>query len=70
MAANGISTLATKAARQVAKLNLAQTKRQTVGNGLRYNNVYDITTLSHAYGYLESATVNPLVAHRPWTGHV
>jgi len=71
MAANGISTLSTKQARQVAKLNLAQTRRQAGGNvsarAYRVNNVYDINRLPTKYS--GNATVdNPgsLVASRPW----
>lgn len=71
MSANGISTLidgdgsnpvANRAARQVAKLNLAQTKRQAEG---RQYDTYDLTKLSHAYGY--PLTNDPLEPHRPWT---
>ena len=64
MAANGISTLTTKAAKQVAKLNIAQAKRQgkTVArNGTitgsvdatktayRFWNTYDINDLPTKY---------------------
>jgi len=64
MAANGISTLTTKAAKQAAKLNIAQAKRQgkTVAvNGTitgsvdstklyyRYWNTYDINDLPTKY---------------------
>jgi len=64
MSANGISTLATKEARQVAKLELAQAKRQgktvaadgtitgsvdTTKNYYRTNNTYDITELPTQY---------------------
>lgn len=71
MAANGISTLATKQLRQVAKLNLAQTKRQTAGNGFRQWNVYDINALPTKYsGNSVVDNVGPLVAHRPWTGKI
>ena len=79
MAANGISTLvegdgsdpiANRAARQAAKLDLAQTKRQAGGdtNAIAYraNNVYDIQRLSLPYGYEDAETVNPLIQTRPW----
>jgi hypothetical protein len=64
MAANGISNLSTKQAKQVAKLNLAQYKRQgytlnadgsvasgpdTTKNFYRTNNTYDITELPESY---------------------
>lgn len=71
MAANGISTLATKELRQKAKLGLAQTKRQTAGTPYRYWNVYDIAALPTQYsGNTVVDNPSPLVAHRPWTGHV
>lgn len=46
MAANGISTLATKELRQKAKLELASADRARVGNP---RNVYDITQLPTQY---------------------
>jgi len=64
MAANGISNLSTKQAKQVAKLNLAQYKRQgytlnadgsvasgpdTTKNFYRINNTYTITELPESY---------------------
>lgn len=72
MAANGISELSTKEARQIAKLNLAQTKRQAVGaQGYRTNNVYDIDTLSAKYIGNDVATdLTPLVDKRPWTSSI
>jgi hypothetical protein len=54
MAANGISTLPTKEERKLAKINLAQIKRQTSGTvGYRVLNYY-------------AGTVSP-VPGRPWT---
>jgi hypothetical protein len=64
MAANGISTLGTKALKQVAKLDIAQAKKQgkTVAkngtisgavdntkNYYRYNNTYNINDLPTQY---------------------
>jgi len=64
MAANGISTLATKALKQVAKLNIAQAKKQgktvatdgtitgsvdSTKNYYRYNNTYNINDLPTKY---------------------
>jgi hypothetical protein len=64
MAANGISTLSTKQAKQVGKLNIAQAKRQgkTVAvdgtisglvdptkNYYRYNNTYNLADLPTQY---------------------
>ena len=86
MAANGISTLSTKAAKQVAKLDIAQAKRQgktVAANGTisgsvdsnqvsyRYWNVYDIAALPTQYSG-NNIQDNPgdLVAHRPWTSHI
>jgi len=73
MSANGISTLATKQARQLAKLNLAQTRRQaggdTTANYYRENNTYDIDALPTKYSN-NSIVNNPntggLVQGRPW----
>ncbi len=89
MSANGIAHIisgdgsdpvATKAARQVAKLDIAQAKRQgkvvaddgtitgdpdTTKTYYRPNNVYDLDTLSLAYGTVADA--DPLVPARPWT---
>ncbi len=70
MAANGISTLASKEAKQKAKLDLAQTKRQASGDtsaiAYRANNVYDLERLSLPYGYTDNQTINPLMTARPW----
>lgn len=72
MALNGISTLPTKELRQVAKLNLAQSKRQAGGDTslpyYREYNVYDITLLPSRY-IGNSVVDNPgaLVQTRPWT---
>lgn len=92
MSANGIAHIisgdgsdpvATKAARQVAKLNIAQAKRQgkivaddgtitgsvdTTKPYYRTNNVYDLDALSLAYGTV--ADSDPLLPARPWVGIV
>lgn len=86
MAANGISTLPTKQDRQIAKLDIARAKRQgktvardgTISGAVdstksyyRYWNVYDIAALPTQYsGNNVIDNPGPLVAHRPWTGHV
>lgn len=72
MAQNGISTLATKEARQSAKLALAQTKRQATGTpGYRYNNVFDVNSLPTKYsGNNVVDNAASLVPGRPWIGHV
>ena len=53
MATNGISTLSTKQARQVAKLELAKTKRKAGGDTTkpyyRVRHTYDITQLPTTY---------------------
>ena len=87
MSANGISTLGTgtpeqiKEARQIAKLDIAQAKRQgkvvavdgTITGVIddtktyyRYWNVYDRLTLQGPYNVAENLTTNSL-PHRPWT---
>jgi hypothetical protein len=70
MAKNGISTLATKALRQIAKLDLAQTKRQLVGTaGYRELRYYDANLLPARYQENDTVfTPHPdgLVAGRPW----
>jgi len=54
MAANGISTLASKSSRRAAKIALAEAKRQAIGtNGYRLYNFY-------------IGTVNPTPG-RPWS---
>ena len=64
MAANGISTLATKEARQIAKLNLAKTNRTATGRRSNYSR----TSLPAPYtGNVAVPTGNALVAGRPWT---
>lgn len=73
MALNGISTLATKQARQVAKLNLAQTKRTAGGNitlpYYRVKHTYDLTLLPTQYSgnsVVNNANIGGLLASRPW----
>lgn len=66
MAANGISTLATKELKQKAKLDLAALDRASVGNPRA---TYDLTTLPTQYNN-NSIVNNPnaggLVVGRPW----
>ncbi len=73
MAANGISTLATKEERQEAKLDLAQTQRQAGGDTTapryRQNNTYDINALPTKYSgntVVDNANTGGLVQGRPW----
>jgi hypothetical protein len=66
MAANGISTLATKELRQKAKLDLAATDRATDGN-LRAT--YDLTLLPTQFndnGIINNPNAGGLVQGRPW----
>jgi hypothetical protein len=66
MAANGISTLATKELRQKAKLDLAAAKRAADGNARA---TYDITTLPTQYNdnsIIDNPNAGGLVAGRPW----
>jgi hypothetical protein len=70
MAANGISTLATKELRQIAKLDLAATDRAAVGNPRA---TYDITQLPTQYdnnGIIDNANTGGLVQGRPWVALV
>ena len=67
MAANGISTLATKELRQIAKLDLAATNRAAQGNP---RDTYDITQLPTQYdddAVVDNANSGGLVTGRPWT---
>jgi hypothetical protein len=66
MAANGISTLATKELRQKAKLDLAATNRAADGNARA---TYDITQLPTQYddnAVVDNPNVGGLVQGRPW----
>ena len=67
MAANGISTLATKQLKQKAKLDLAATERAADGNP-RSN--YDITQLPTQYSgnaVVDNPNAGGLIEGRPWT---
>ena len=67
MAANGISTLATKELRQKAKLDLAALDRAAVNNPRA---TYDITQLPTQYSgnnVVNNPNVGGLVQGRPWT---
>lgn len=73
MSANGISTLASKQAKQVAKLELAQTKRQAGGDTAqpyyRILNEYDLTLLPTQYVgnvAVNNINENGLERGRPW----
>jgi hypothetical protein len=69
MSQNGISHLSTKQARQVAKLDLAQTKRTASGNGHRARHTYDINQLPTKYSgnnIVDNANPSGLQQGRPW----
>ncbi len=66
MAANGISTLATKELRQKAKLDLAAANRAADGNPRA---TYDITQLPTQYddnSIIDNPNTGGLVVGRPW----
>jgi len=74
MAQNGISTLATKELRQIAKLDLAQDRRRAGGDTTqpyyRVLNTYDIELLPTKYDdndIVDNANVGGLQQGRPWT---
>jgi len=71
MAANGISTLPTKEARQLAKLELAQTKRRAGGDteatAYRPLNAANVSLLpTHYVGNDVVDNIAPLQIGRPW----
>ena len=73
MAANGISTLASKEARQVAKLDAAQTKRKASGNTsatayrpLNTYNINNLPTKSSGNSIVDNANAGGLIQGRPW----
>jgi len=71
MAANGISTLPHKRARQDAKLALASTKRQATGRRYTINvdqlpTVYDPAS-NNTNDVIDNANAGGLVVGRPWT---
>ena len=69
MSRNGIAWLPTKEARQLAKLQLAETKRQATGAGYRENRYLDIDLLPTKYSgnaVVNNPNVGGLVQGRPW----
>jgi hypothetical protein len=71
MAANGISTLPQKRARQDAKLALASTKRQSTGRRYTINvdqlpTVYDPAS-NDTNDVIDNANAGGLITGRPWT---
>jgi len=69
MSKNGIAWLPTKEERQVAKLELAQTKRQLTGTAGRTLKYYDLDLLPTKYSdndVVNNPNVGGLQAGRPW----
>lgn len=66
MAANGISTLATKQARQAAKLAAAATKRAATGRRSTLN-ISQLPTQYSGNVITDNANSGGLVLGRPWT---
>jgi len=70
---NTISTATNKVDRQLAKLSLAQLRRQAGGNTstnyYRTYNIYDVNLLADKYTSNTSTvgTTSTLAVHRPWT---
>jgi len=70
---NVIASLTSKADRQLAKLELAQLRRQAGGNTTtnyyRTYNVYDVDLLADKYtsNTTTVGTTSTLAVHRPWT---
>lgn len=70
---NNISTSTSKVDRQIAKLELAQLRRQAGGNTTtnhyRVYNIYDVDLLADKYisNTATIGTTSTLVEHRPWT---
>lgn len=70
MALNGISTLATKQLKQIAKLNLAESDRDRVGNPRA---AYDIDRLPTKYStnsIVDNPNAGGLIQGRPWVSLV
>lgn len=66
MAANGISTLATKQAKQEAKLALASTDRASTGRR-SYLNINDLPTKYSGNLVVDNPNSGGLVQGRPWS---
>ena len=67
MAANGISTLATKELRQIAKLDLVATNRAADGNARPYYDLTQLPTLYDDNTVVDNENAGGLVVGRPWT---
>jgi hypothetical protein len=67
MAANGISTLSTKQAKQVAKLDLAATNRAADGNPRATYVISQLPTQYSGNNIVDNPNAGGLVQGRPWT---
>jgi len=67
MAANGISTLSTKQAKQVAKLDLAATNRAADGNPRATYVISQLPTQYSGNDIVDNPNAGGLVVGRPWT---
>jgi len=67
MSANGISTLSTKQAKQVAKLDLAATNRAADGNPRATYVISQLPTQYSGNNIVDNPNAGGLVQGRPWT---
>jgi hypothetical protein len=67
MSANGISTLSTKQAKQVAKLDLAATNRAADGNPRATYVISQLPTQYSGNDIVDNENAGGLVVGRPWT---
>lgn len=66
MAANGISSLTTKEARQKAKLDLAASDRARVSNPRATYNIAQLPTKYSGNDVVDNTNAGGLVQGRPW----
>ena len=70
MSANGISTLSTKEARQLAKLTLAATDRAADGNSRASYDISQLPTYYSGNAVVDNANSGGLIEGRPWTSTI
>lgn len=66
MAANGISTLSTKQARQLAKLNLAAADRAASSNPRATHDITQLPTQYSGNVIVDNPNAGGLITGRPW----
>lgn len=66
MSANGISTLANKQLRQIAKLNLAESDRNRVGNPRAAYDIDRLPTKYNVNALIDNPNAGGLLQGRPW----